>query len=61
MKLIVIIRDPAPLIMLEEPIQHRRVEIEFTEEQLEALRLFSHGVDRGKKIYEQYSFCFIEE
>lgn len=60
MKLIVIIRDPAPLAVLQEPVSHRRVEITLTPEQIEHLQLRQTGMSMGQPIVEQYSFCFLE-
>lgn len=60
MKLHVTIRDPAPMIHLQEPVHHRLVTIELTEEQAERLKLRSVGYDMGKQIFEEYSQCFLE-
>ncbi len=60
MKLIVIIRDPSPMAVLQEPVRHRRVEIELTDEQVAALELYKTGISGGLAIHEEYSFCFLE-
>jgi hypothetical protein len=61
MKLIVIIRDVAPVIVLQEPVGLRRVEIKLTPEQMDALELRETGTSMGQPIREQYSFCFLED
>lgn len=60
MKITVIIRDPAPFILLQEPMTYRHVTFDLTEEQLAMLRLRSSGVSGGKPITEQISHCFFE-
>jgi hypothetical protein len=60
MKLVVIIRDPAPFLVVQEPFTYRHVEIELTDEQHKALSLKCTGRDCGRDIYEQISTCFLE-
>lgn len=60
-KLRVIIRDPAPLVVLSEPVAHRSVEIELTDEQLDKLRLRNTGVSCGNPLFEDISSVFFEE
>lgn len=57
----VIIRDAAPLAIMQEPVSHRSVSIELTDEQMERLRLHSHGSAGGAPIYEEVSLVFFEE
>ena len=59
-KLVVIIRDPAPLAVLQEPVSHRKVEIELTPEQVKQIDLRETGVSCGTPIHEQISMCFLE-
>lgn len=60
MKLNVTIRNPAPMIYLQEPVSYRLVTIELTDEQAKQLTLRSVGYDMGKEIFEEYSQCFLE-
>ena len=59
-KLIVIVRDLAPLAVLQEPVSHRKVEIELTPAQVQQLDLRETGVSCGIPIHEQVSMCFLE-
>ena len=60
MKIIVIIRNPAPLIFMQEPVSLRKVEIELTEEQSKKIELDHIGTEGEVKYYEEISQCFIE-
>ena len=60
MKLTVIIRDLSPMIHLQEPVSHRRVTFELTEEQEDLLKLKCTGSVGSANIFEEYSSCFIE-
>ena len=59
-KLIVIVRDPAPVAVLQEPVSHRRIEIELTPKQAQQIDLRETGVSCGNPIHEQISMCFLE-
>ena len=61
MKLTVIIRDDSPFMYLQEPPRHRSVNIEFTPEQAEQLKLKSIGRSGGQEWFEEISQCFIED
>lgn len=60
MILTVIVRDTTPLFM-EEPIRHRSVQVELTDEQVKKIGLKHLGKNCGHDIYEEISTCFIEE
>lgn len=60
MKLTVIFRDNMPTICLGEPVSHRRVTVDLTPEQADALRPRFVGVSGGQNCHEEVSLCFIE-
>jgi hypothetical protein len=55
-----IVADYAPFIILQEPVRHRSVHIELTQEQIEKIGLKQSGTDCGKPIIETISKCFVE-
>jgi len=61
MKLTIVIRDPAPLAIMDEPVGLRRVTITLTDEQCNAITLKQTGTSGGKAIHEQISACFLED
>lgn len=59
--LMVVIRNTAPFIFMQEPCSHRSVRIKLTEEQLNSLTLFYIG-QSGKTIhFEEISQSFLSE
>jgi hypothetical protein len=54
--LTLIIKDVSPLIYEEEPVQHRTVHIELTEDQRVRLECLNNA-----NLYEEISFCFLED
>ena len=60
MKLTVIINNIAPFIHLQEPVQHRSVRIELTEEQKKMLRMKWVARSGATDYYEEISHCFLE-
>lgn len=58
--LTVIFRDDAPVIFVGDVPAYRRVTIELTAEQRDALALKQVGINCGKPVYEAYSKCFLE-
>ena len=61
MKLTVIMIDPARLLCIGEPVTYRRVTVDLTPEQSEALKRRETGMDRGNPVHEQIGLTFIEE
>jgi len=61
MKMTVIIRNDSPLLLVGDSPSYRRVTIEMTPQQEEALKLRKVGVQAGQNIYEEYSHCFLEK
>lgn len=59
-KLTFIIRDSSPLEFMLEPVTHRTVTIELTEEQINKLSLRWIG-NRDGDLYEEISTVFYEE
>lgn len=58
--LTVVIRDDAPLVHCGDSPAFRSVAIEFTDEQIDRLKMsYSHS-HQGKHFYEEVSKCFIE-
>jgi len=57
-KLTVIFSDPSPVIHLNEPCQHRRVTIELTPEQQEALKV--HAYSASPDAFEMPSVLLLE-
>jgi hypothetical protein len=61
MKLIVIFRNVAPLVMMEEPVSHRMTEIELTDDQIKKLKpRYTHSVG-GKDFHESISYMFVDK
>ena len=58
--LTIIIRDPAPVPLLNEPVGLRRVTFALTPEQRAAIVLKHTGTCMGTKIHEDISACFLE-
>ena len=50
-----VIRNDAPLFLLEEPVTHRFVQIELTEAQREKLKLHYTGMSSGNELFEEIS------
>lgn len=59
--LTVVISNVAPLVHLGEPVQQRTVQIELTDEQIEAIKLNWVGTDRGNELHEHVSCCFFDD
>ena len=59
-KLTVIIRDDSPMFHCGDNSSYRRVTIDFTEDQLEQLKLRATTKSMGKSVFEVVSKCFIE-
>jgi len=60
-RLTVVIRDESPLIHMQEPVNHRTVHIELTQEQREQLALKCVGRAGGTDLYEQIASAFLED
>lgn len=56
-----VVRDTAPLAVLQEPVGHRTVRVELTEEQLDRLSLRKTGWSGGGPIYESISMVLWED
>jgi hypothetical protein len=61
MKLIVIIADEVPVVFLQEPVKHRMVQIELTDEQFQKINLKQVGESGGHYIHETISQCFLQD
>ena len=60
MVLTVIFRDDSPVMFSGDCPAYRSVCVALTPEQTELLKVKEVGVDRGNKLYESISNCFIE-
>jgi hypothetical protein len=60
MKIIFVISDPSPLILMQEPVRHRRVEIDLTPEQEAEIDLQKTRTLGGQDIREFISMIFDE-
>lgn len=60
LKLVVIIRDESPLIHLGDPPTYRKVVLELTDSQQEALSLKVTGAVAGRDIRESFGNVFLE-
>ena len=61
MKLNIIVRDISPFIFMQEPVEHRLVVVELTEEQEKAIALRKTGHSNGQDYYEEISNCFLDK
>lgn len=59
-KLTVIIRDDAPLIHCGDTPSYRRVTLDLTQDQMDAIRVKATANSMGKEIFESVSKAFIE-
>ena len=59
-KFTVIIRDDGPLICAGDSPTYRRVTLDFTPEQIEAMRVYQTATSVGKPIFESLSKMFWE-
>jgi hypothetical protein len=60
-KLVVVIRNDAPMLICGDSPTYRHIVIPLTKEQDEALEMLKVGVNCGQDIHEKISKCFIEE
>jgi len=58
--LVVVIRDATPLVLLDEPVEHRMVVIELTDEQAALLALQQTGQQGRTLLYESVSACWLQ-
>jgi hypothetical protein len=59
--LTVVLRDIAPMVHLNEPVNHRSVRIELTENQRKILSLNNTHTIGGIEFYENISLAILEE
>ena len=59
-KLTVLFRDESPMFLAGDSPAYRRVTIDLTQEQMEALRLKRIATISGREIFESVSQCFLE-
>ena len=60
-KITVVITDPAPIAILNEPCTHRRVTIDLTPGQAKQLELRRTGTSSGTPIHEFYGIALFED
>lgn len=60
MVLTVIFRDDSPMSFFGDSPSYRSVCVALTPEQVELIKVREVGVDRGNKLHESISSCFIE-
>jgi hypothetical protein len=59
--LTVVIADYSEFICAQEPVQHRTVRIELTNEQQDQLQMRQTGTSCGNPIFERVSMVFLED
>jgi len=60
MQLTVVLRDESPM-EVEDPPTHRTVVLLLTDEQNRKLELREIGHSMGRPMYENFSYCILEE